>query len=62
MPITRARKTGPRYYGGSRIAAPDGSEPAVIGRQEGLIVAELDRAEVNRLQRRLPYLSERKRL
>ena len=51
-------ENGARYYGGSRIAAPDGSEPAIAGQEDCLIAAQIDRALVEGLQKRLPFLSD----
>lgn len=53
---------GLRFYGGSRVAAPDGTCPAVAPRDPALITAEIDRATVARLQARLPYLKDCKEL
>lgn len=53
---------GQGYYGGSRIAAPDGSEPVMAGEEEVLIKAELDQAMAERMQSRLPFLRDARRL
>ena len=55
-------ENGARYFGGSRIAAPDGSEPAVAGKDEEIIWTEIDRGLVTAMQERLPYLRDRKAL
>ncbi len=49
---------GLNFYGGSRVAAPDGTCPAVAPRAPALITACIDRSEVARLRTRLPYLSD----
>lgn len=49
---------GKRYLGGSRIVAPDGSEPAVAGAGEDLIAAEIDADAVQAARARLPYLRD----
>ena len=46
------------YLGGSRIVAPDGQEAAVAGREEALIVADVERERVEAAQKRLPYLRD----
>lgn len=51
-------ENGVGYYGGSRIAAPDGTEVAVAGQDEVLITAEVDRDAVCRMQARLPFLRD----
>ncbi|MBB4305432.1 putative amidohydrolase [Rhodobium orientis] len=51
-------ENGFSYYGGSRIVAPDGTEPAVAGSGEDLIVAEFDAERVRAAQERLPYLKD----
>ena len=53
---------GHGYYGGSRIAAPDGSELALAAQNEALIVAEIDQDSVQRMQARLPFLADSARL
>ncbi|MEO3414507.1 carbon-nitrogen hydrolase family protein [Roseovarius sp. CAU 1744] len=51
-------ENGARYYGGSRIVAPDGAAAAVAGQDEVLIIAEIDRDKVRMMQARLPYLRD----
>lgn len=46
------------YLGGSRIAAPDGRQVAVAGRDEELLIAEIDTAAVAAARDRLPYLRD----
>ena len=46
------------YLGGSRIVAPNGQEAAVAGREETLIVADVEVAQVAAAQQRLPYLRD----
>ncbi len=55
-------ENGARYYGGSRIAAPDGSEPAVAQQDECVVCAGIERGEVDRMQERLPFLADVRRL
>lgn len=47
-----------RYLGGSRIVAPDGSQPAVAGTEEEMIVADVSAEAVRAAQTRLPYLRD----
>ncbi|MFT5260337.1 MAG: putative amidohydrolase [Saprospiraceae bacterium] len=49
-------ENGLRYYGGSCIVTPDGTDAARAGAQEELIIAELDLTQVTTAQNRLPYL------
>ena len=51
-------ENGARYYGGSRIAAPDGAEVAVAAQDEVLISAEINLQSVHRMQARLPFLRD----
>ena len=51
-------ENGACYYGGSRIVAPDGSEVAVAGQDEVLITADIDRAQVAVMRKRLPFLRD----
>lgn len=53
---------GLAFYGGSRIVAPDGRERVVAGDAEALITATLDLETVHRMQARLPFLRDCKRL
>lgn len=46
------------FFGGSRIVGPDGREAALAGDRPELITATLDRAAVERMQARLPYLRD----
>ncbi len=46
------------YLGESRIVAPNGRIAAEIGSEEGLISAEIDIAQLNAAQARLPYLRD----
>ncbi len=46
------------YLGGSRIVAPDGREAAAAGREEALIVANVELDVVVAAQERLPYLRD----
>ena len=50
------------YYGGSCIAAPNGSEAARAGVAEELIIANVDIESVQKAQARLPYLQGVKQL
>lgn len=50
------------YYGGSCIAAPNGSDAARAGVAESLITANVDVESVQRAQARLPYLHGVKQL
>lgn len=52
------RELSHTYLGGSRIFAPDGREVAVAGRDEELLVAEVDKAAVTAARDRLPYLRD----
>lgn len=45
-----------RYFGGSCIVAPDGTDAARAGAAESLIVADLEAEKVAACQARLPYL------
>lgn len=56
------KENGFTYLGGSRIVAPDGSEVAIAGTEQELIVADLDLERVSAAQARLPYLRDVKRL
>lgn len=51
-------ENGAHYLGASCIAAPDGSDAARAGRDEELIVADLDMERVAQMQARLPYLRD----
>lgn len=51
-------ENGARYFGGSRIVAPDGKDLTVIGQEEGVIVADVTLDEVERIQKRLPFLQD----
>ena len=56
------QEMGHRHLGGSRIVAPDGEAAAVAGPNAALIIAEVDRARVERARARLPYLTDARRL
>jgi predicted amidohydrolase len=56
------REGGSTYLGASCIVAPDGSDAARAGPGEELITAELDMAQVDAMQARLPYLKDIKQL
>jgi 5-aminopentanamidase len=48
-------------YGGlSSIIGADGSVLAQAGRDEGLLVADLDRARLDASRARLPYIADRR--
>lgn len=51
-------ENGLRYFGGSRIVGPDGRELATAGHSPEIIIADLDRAAVEKARKRLPYLSD----
>lgn len=55
-------ENGFTYLGGSRVVAPDGSEIAIAGKGQDLIIAEIDPDRVSAAQTRLPYLRDVKRL
>jgi predicted amidohydrolase len=46
------------YLGGSRIVAPNGTQPAVADAAETLITATIDKDAVKAAQARLPYLRD----
>ncbi|UWQ90610.1 carbon-nitrogen hydrolase family protein [Rhodobacteraceae bacterium M382] len=56
------RENGLDYFGGSCIAAPDGSDLARAGEDPGLICALIETETVGRAQSRLPYHKDRKNL
>ena len=55
-------ENGARYFGGSRIVAPDGREVAVAGQDEVLIHGEIMQTRVAEMQERLPFLRDCKAL
>ncbi len=55
-------ENGASYFGGSRIAAPDGSDLAVAGQDEVLISAGIIQEMVWKMRERLPYLRDCKGL
>lgn len=52
------RELSHTYLGGSRIVAPDGREVAVAGRNEELLIADIDSGAVRSARDRLPYLRD----
>lgn len=51
-------ENGLNYLGASCIVAPDGSDAARAGKDEQLLSAEIDVAQVSKARQRLPYLKE----
>lgn len=51
-----------KFYGGSCIIGPDGKEAARADREPEVIIARLEREEVRKAQKRLPYLIDRQAL
>ena len=49
---------GIRFFGGSRVVGPDGKAYAVGGQGAGRITATLDKAEVQRMRARIPFLRD----
>jgi len=54
------REGDKQYYGLSAIYAPDGTVPAQLGDQEGVVVAEIDPSTVEQRRRVLPFFRDRR--